>query len=106
MTELNVATRDRHELDLVGNFCEVFWTPANKLARRQCEKCVYVVRAYKGDMICLELVYDAIDGIHKKDAIYWVPVNAVNYLRILSESEAQRRIDRLEREVYESMPKD
>jgi hypothetical protein len=93
-------------MDFVGTFVEVRWTNTHVLAKRQCEKCVYLVRGVDGDMMCLELVYDAIEGVHKKDAIYWVNVLSVQYLRVLTLTEAQRRIETLEREVFEEMPKD
>lgn len=104
--ELNVLNCERSKLSLVGQFVEVRWTATNALAKRQCEKCVYLVRGHENDMLCLELVYDAIDGIHRSDSIYWVNVLAVQYLRVLSEREAQRRIEVLEREVLDGHPKD
>jgi hypothetical protein len=104
--ELNVLNRDRTHLSMVGQFVEVRWTSANVLAKRQCEKCVYMVRGHENDMICLELVYDAIDGLHKHDAVYWVNVLTVQYLRVLSEKEAQHRVEILEREVMGDHPKD
>lgn len=104
--ELSLTARDTSPLNLVGAFCEVFWTPGNKLARRQCEKCVYVVRGIENNMVCLELIYDAIEGEHRNDHIYWVPIMAIQYLRVLSETKAQFRIDRLEREAMQGMPRD
>lgn len=106
MEGFNVAKQDRSPLELVGSFVEVRWTGTNVLAKRQCEKCVYLVRGVVGDMICVELVYDAIDGVHRRDSIYWVSILSVQYLRVLADSEAQRRIERLEREALAEMPKD
>lgn len=106
LMEINVKERDRSRLSFVGSFVEVRWTATNTLAKRQCEKCVYVVRGLEGDMMCLELVYDAIDGVHKQDALYWVNILSVQYLRVLTEAEAQRRIERLEREALADHPKD
>lgn len=104
--DIDLSSRDRAELTLVGSFVEVRWTSTHSLAKRQCEKCVYLVRGVQGDMVCLELVYDAIDGVHRKDAIYWVHITSVQYLRVLTESEATRRVEALEREVMENLPKD
>jgi hypothetical protein len=104
--ELNVLNRDRTKLEMVGQYVEVRWTSANTLAKRQCEKCVYLVRGHENDMLCLELVYDAIDGIHKHDAVYWVNVLTVQYLRVLTEKEAQHRVEMLEREAMNDLPKD
>lgn len=104
--ELNVLERERTKLSLVGQFVEVRWTATNAMAKRQCERCVYMVRGFENDMLCLELVYDAIDGIHRSDSIYWVNVLAVQYLRVLTEKEAQRRIEFLEREVLDGHPRD
>lgn len=106
LMELDVSKRDRSRLQLVGTFVEVRWAATNALAKRQCEKCVYLVRGVEGDMLCVELVYDAIDGAHTRDAIYWVNILSLQYLRVLSDHEAQRRIDRLEREATEEVPKD
>lgn len=106
LMEFDVTKRDRSPLQMVGALVEVRWTSTNVLAKRQCEKCVYLVRGLAGDMICLELVYDAIDGVHMKDAIYWVNILSIQYLRVLTESEAQQRIERLEREALEHHPKD
>jgi hypothetical protein len=106
LSEFNVTKRDRSQLNLIGTYVEVRWTSTNVLSKRQCEKCVYLVRGIAGDMICIELVYDAIDGVHKKDSIYWVNILSVQYLRVLTEAEAQHRIDRLEREALEEMPRD
>lgn len=104
--DIDLSSRDRSELQLVGSFVEVRWTSTHNLAKRQCEKCVYFVRGAQGDMVCLELIYDAIDGAHRKDAIYWTHIASVQYLRVLTESEARRRVESLEREVLENMPKD
>lgn len=104
--ELTLENRDRTALDLIGSYCQVRWTGTNTLAKRQCEKCVYVVRGLEGPMLCLELIYDAIDGVHKHDAIYWVPTDAVQYLHVLAEPVAQRRIEFLEREALHDCPRD
>lgn len=103
---IKLADRKKHELKLVGSYVEVFWTATSRLSKRQCEKCVYSVRGQADDMICLELIYDAIDGVHRHDAIYWAPMSAVQYLRVLTEHEAEARIERLEREVLSDMPRD
>ncbi len=103
--EVPLIERDRSALELVGTYCEVHWTGTNRLAKRQCEKCVYVVRGHSGPMVCVELVYDAIDGVHRRDATYWVPMDAIQYMRVLTVHEAQARIDRLEREVFEDSPR-
>lgn len=102
----DLSSRDTSELSLVGSFVEVYWTATSRLAKRQCERCVYVVRGAVEGLVCVELVYDAIDGEHRKDAIYWVPLSNIQYLRVLTRSEAEHRIERLEREALENMPKD
>lgn len=104
--ETTLESRNKSELHLIGSFCQVHWSSANRLAKRQCEKCVYVVRGVADEMICVELIYDAIDGVHRNDAIYWVPMHAIQYLRVLSEAAAKRRIESLEREVMDEFPKD
>lgn len=101
-----LSERDRRPLDLVGSYCEVHWATSNRLAKRQCEKCVYIVRGIVNDMVCVELLYDAIDGEHRHDHIYWVPITAIQFLRVLSESAAMRRIESLEREIFEEHPRD
>lgn len=107
MADITLSNIDKSELSLVGTFAEVRWTANNRLAARQCEKCVYLVRGVQNEMLCIELVYDAIEGSHRNDTIYWVPMQAIQYLRVLSDKEAQRRIDRLEREAFEGdMPRD
>lgn len=93
-------------LSLVGSYCQVHWTSTHRLSKRQCEKCVYVVRGKEADMICLELIYDAIDGEHRLDEIHWVPTSAIQYLKVLSLATAKRRIENLEREVFNDVPKD
>jgi|GEM_PF-2147408 len=106
MNSINLSQIDRTTLSLVGSFVEVRWASGNRLARRQCEKCVYVVRGFESGMVCVELVYDAIEGIHAHDAIYWVPVTAVQYLKRLTDTEAERRVQRLEREALGDHPRD
>jgi hypothetical protein len=106
MIDVHLEQRDRTELDLVGSYCQVHWNATNRLAKRQCEKCVYTIRGAEGGMICLELIYDAIDGVHAKDAIYWVSMDAIQYLRVISEVAAKHRIESLEREVMEDAPRD
>ena len=106
MMDMKLEERDRTTLSLVGSYCQVHWTGTNRLAKRQCEKCVYTVRGYEGGMVCLELIYDAIDGVHGKDAIYWVPMDAIQYLRVISEAAAKARIEALERENLEDRPRD
>lgn len=94
------------ELKLIGSYCQVHWTSTHRLSKRQCEKCVYVVRGKEADMICLELIYDAIEGEHRHDEIHWVPTAAIQYLKVLSPAAAKRRIESLEREVFDDVPKD
>lgn len=107
MLNVNTSTLDRSVLSLVGGFAEVTWVTNNKLAARQCEKCVYLVRGAEYGMLCVELVYDAIEGRRRNDAIYWVPTTAVQSMRVLSEKEANRRIETLEREAVDpSTPRD
>ncbi len=104
--ESNVLGSDRSRLDLVGQLVEVGWAAAHPFAKKQCGKCVYAVRGIEYDMICLDLVYDAIDGVHRTDAVYWVNVLAVQYLRVLSEREAKSRIEFFEREFELDRPRD
>ncbi|MBX7133044.1 MAG: hypothetical protein K1X67_10245 [Fimbriimonadaceae bacterium] len=104
--EANVLSTDRSRLDLVGQFVEVRWTATHPMAKRQCEKCVYVVRGLESDMICLDLIYDAIDGVHRTGSVYWVNVLSVQYLKVLSERQALQRIEMLEREVALDHPRD
>jgi hypothetical protein len=54
----------------------------------------------------VELVYDAIEGIGGQDKIYWVPVEAIQVMRVLTIAQAQARMDRLEREAMGDSPKD
>jgi hypothetical protein len=82
------------------------WTATNRMAKHQCQRCVYLVRGVEGGMIGIEMVYDAIEGDHQYDGIYWVPIEAIQYLHILDINAAQRRIDNLEREIAEELPKD
>ncbi|MBL8086925.1 MAG: hypothetical protein JNM85_02500 [Chthonomonas sp.] len=96
---------EKTALPLVGTLCEISWNSTNRMAKRQCEKCVYVVRGLEGPMLCVELLYDAIDGEHRKDHIYWVPADAVQALRVLTPSKAQYRIETLEREALEDQPR-
>ncbi len=104
--DIELSARDHSPLNLVGSWVEIRWTSTHSLAKRQCEKCVYQVRGAAGNLVCVELVYDAIDGVHRKDAIYWTGIESFQYLRVLTEAEAQRRIHALEREVLEHLPKD
>lgn len=104
--KVSLAERDRNQLELMGSYVEVYWCATNRLAKRQCDKCVYLVRGTSPGMICLELVYDAIEGEHRHDAVYWVPVDSIQYLRLLSERAAQHRIDRLEEELAADKPRD
>jgi len=97
---------ERGELPIVGTFCEIRWTSSNIMAKRQCEKCVYLVRGAHGPLVCVELVYDAIEGIGGQDKIYWVPVEAIQVMRVLTIAQAQARMDRLEREAMGDSPKD
>ena len=106
MSEISLSNVDKTPLSLVGSIVEVMWAPNNKLAARQCEKCVYVVRGLDQGVVCLELVYDAIEGVHRHDAIYWVPLIGIQYMRKLSEKVAEQRIQRLEDEAVSDMPRD
>ncbi len=106
MVEIDLTKIDKSALSLVGSYVEVRWTSTNYLAKRQCQKCVYLVRGADAGMICVELIYDAIDGEHKKDSIYWVESSAIQYLRVLRESEVRHRIETLEREVLADAPRD
>ncbi len=106
MVEIDLDQRECSGLSLVGSFVEVRWTSTHILAKRQCQKCVYLVRGAEGGMVCVELVYDAIDGEHKKDSIYWVESGAIQYLRVLTKKEASRRIETLEREILADAPRD
>jgi len=98
--------RVRTRLDVVGSYCEVHWTASNRLAKHQCNQCVYLVRGIESGLICLEMVYDAIEGVHRNDAIYWVSVDALQYLRVLTDKAAERRMESLEREAAEDKPLD
>jgi len=104
--EVNVLQSDRSRLDLVGQFVEVRWSTSHAFAKKQCDQCVYVVRGLESDMICLDLAYDAIDGVHRTDSVYWVNVLSVQYLRVLSEREVERRVAHFEREFEMSHPRD
>jgi hypothetical protein len=106
VAELNFPKIDRTPLSLVGSIVEVRWSIANALSKKHCENCLYVVRGIEGDMICLELFYAPTDGAHNHDAIYWVNVLALQYLRSLTDKEAQRRVERLERSALDQLPKD
>lgn len=101
-----LTDRNSETLNLLGTYCEVFWTSTNRMAKRQCEKCVYLVRGINHNMVCLELIYDAIEGMLKRENIYWVPIESVQYLKVLTPLQAQQRIDRLDREVFDSLPRD
>lgn len=103
---LTLPERDKNPLEMVGSYVEIYWSATSRMAKRQCEKCVYVVRGHSGNMLGVELIYDAIEGVHRNDAVYWVPSESVQYMRVLSESAAQRRIETLEREVFEDRPRD
>lgn len=100
MTEtISLANVDRSELKLVGSFVQVHWSEECSLSIRQCEKCVFLVRGLEQGMVCVELIYDAIEGVHCHDAIYWVPLRAIDTMRLLSEKEAERRMNILERQA-------
>ena len=103
--DINVLGRDRTRMEMVGQFVEVRWTPG-PLALRQAGQCVYLVRGHENDMLCLELVYCMEDGMHGCDAIYWVNVLAVQYMRVLCEREVHQRIELLEREALDKNPRD
>lgn len=102
----DVLSLDRSKLDLIGQLVEVRWAIAHPFAKKQCEKCVYAVRGLEYDMICLDLVYDAEDGVHRTGSIHWVNVLAVQYLRVLSEREVKTRIESVEREFELAHPRD
>jgi hypothetical protein len=104
--QVPLSERNRTPLELVGSYVEAYWCSTSRLAKRQCDKCVYLVRGNAPGMVCLELVYDAIDGEHRQDHIYWVPTDSIQYLRPLTEKAAQHRIDRLEREMADDKPRD
>jgi len=104
--ESDVLSLHRSKLDLIGQLVEVRWSPDHTFARKQCEKCVYVVRGIEHGMICLDQVYDATEGVHRKEAAHWVPMNSVHYLRVLSEREAKVRIEFFEREFELDRPHD
>lgn len=106
MATMILSERPHHPLELVGSYCEIYWSSNSRMAKRQCEKCVYIVRGVANDMVCVELIYDAIEGEHRHDHIYWVPSWAIQYFRVLSEARAQARIESLEREVFEELPRD
>jgi hypothetical protein len=105
--QTKLSARDRSPLDLIGSYAEVTWSANNRMAKRQCDKCVYLVRGIAGPMVGLELVYDAIDGEHRHEAIYWVPSEAIQYLKVLSELAATHRIESFAAEgLEEDAPKD
>ena len=104
--EADVQSFKRSKLDLVGSFVEVRWAAGHVFARKQCEQCVYAVRGLEEDMICLELVYDATDGVHRTDSVYWVNVLAVQYLRALTDRDVKTRIEHFEREFVAARPRD
>lgn len=104
--ESNVLSIDRSRLDLVGQLVEVRWAVGHPFAKKQCEQCVYAVRGIDHDMICLGLVYDACDGIHNSDAVYWVNILAIQYMRVLSERDVKSRIDFFERQFELDRPRD
>lgn len=106
MSTMLLSDRPHQTIDLVGSYCEIYWASTSRMAKRQCEKCVYIVRGQSNDMLCVELIYDAIEGEHRQDYIYWVPSSAVQYLKVISQARAQTRIETLEREVFEEMPRD
>jgi hypothetical protein len=82
------------------------WNATNRMAKHQCSKCVYLVRGVEPGLLCVEMVYDAIDGVHRHDSIFWVPVEAIQYLKVLDDKAAQRRVEALEREAFEDLPRD
>ncbi len=104
--ESDFLTTDRPKLHLIGQLVEVRWAAGHPFAKKQCDQCVYAVRGIEYDMICLDLVYDAADGVHRTDAIHWVNVLAVQYLRVLSEREAKMRVEFFEREFELERPRD
>lgn len=106
MLNMKLSERETQAVPLVGSFCEIHWTSTNRMAKRQCEKCVYLVRGIEGEMLCVELIYDAIEGEHRHDHIYWVPTSAVQTLRLLTLNQAQHRVEILEKQAYEDLPRD
>lgn len=104
--ETGIQSISRSKLDLIGQLVEVRWATTHPFAKKQCEKCVYTVRGIEYDMICLDLVYDAEDGVHRTDSVFWVNVLAVQYLRVLGEREVKMRIESFEREFELSRPRD
>jgi hypothetical protein len=106
IAELNINKVTRTPLSLVGSIVEVRWTISNPLSKELCEESVYVVRGVESDMICLELLYAQTDGVHNHDMIFWVNILSVQYLRVLGDREAERKIDRLERRALNQLPRD
>lgn len=104
--EADVHSFQRSKLELVGALVQVKWALGHEFAKKQCDRCIYAVRGIAYDMICLELVYDAHDGAHRSDSIYWVNVLAVQYLHVLSEREVKHRVEHFEREFQEGLPRD
>ncbi|MBS1714549.1 MAG: hypothetical protein JST30_09460 [Armatimonadetes bacterium] len=102
----DVLSLERPKLDLVGCLVEVQWSPSHAFAKKPCDRCVYSVRGLESDMVCLELVYDAQDGGHRTDAVFWVNVLAVSHLRVLTDKEARTRIEYFEREFESDCPRD
>jgi hypothetical protein len=98
--------RDRSQVELIGSYVEVRWTATHRMAKRQCEKCVYLIRGIAPGLICVELVYDAIDGEHRHDNLYWVPMDSIQTMKVLTDRSAAFRIENLERETFEEMPRD
>lgn len=102
----DVLSLERPKLELVGCLVEVQWSPSHAFAKKPCDRCLYTVRGLEGDMVCLELVYDAKDGVHRTDSVYWVNILAVSHLRVLTEREARTRIEYFEREFESDCPRD
>lgn len=100
---IELSDRDLSRIELIGSLCQANWSFEGK---RQCEKCVYAVRGLEGSMICLELVYDAVDGMHKHDEVLWIPTSSIQYLKALTPTDAKRLIEGLEKRAYDGHPRD
>ncbi|HRF60169.1 MAG TPA: hypothetical protein PLH94_09680 [Fimbriimonadaceae bacterium] len=97
---------DRSKMELIGQLVEVRWVPGHPLAKQSSEESIYVVRGFESDMLGLALAYGKAEGSHPSNAVYWVNVLAVQYLRVLTEREAKHRIEQFEREFELSHPRD
>lgn len=106
MMERNALSVDRSKMELIGQLVEVKWTLGHTLGKQHSEECVFVVRGIDSDMLCLALSYGNAEDSRNPNAVYWVNVLAVQYLRVLSEREAKLRIEHFEREFEMTHPRD